>query len=155
MGMPQPVGYLYWYTTSVILALLTLLNVVSIVIQYTTRRARSAGIKTTTPELDSACSSPTTSSASSLSKDVEDAGIVRKLGTGERFGRAFTSAADKYVGLSAMPLPKLRWWIKRASPSSVATTEVVWTVVYTLGCLILSFYGSELSLSFTSSHPSR
>ena len=144
MGMSQPVGYLFWYTTSVILGILTLLNIITIALRHLARRARSqSNSQLTTPELDSACSSPTTSSSSDVSKDVERVSVVRKLGAGERLGRAVMLGMDKYIGLSAVPLPKLRWWVKRAPKSSVATTEVIWTVLYTLGCLILSFYGSE------------
>lgn len=147
MGLPQPVGYLFWYTTSVILGILTLINIVSITIRHLARRAKSqpgSNPQLTSTDLDSTCSSPTTSSHtdSNASKDVESVRIVRRLGAGQRFGRAVTLGMDKYVGLSAVPLPRIRWWVKRPT-NSVATTEVVWTIVYTLGCLILSFYGSK------------
>lgn len=149
MGLPQPVGYLFWYTTSVILGILTLINIVSITIRHLARRAQSQpGSKSqlTSTDLDSTCSSPTTSSHSeavgSAIKDVESVRIVRRIGAGERFGRAVTLGMDKYVGLSAIPLPRIRWWVKRPT-NSVATTEVIWTIIYSLGCLILSFYGSE------------
>jgi hypothetical protein len=51
--------------------------------------------------------------------------------------------ADKFIGLSTVPLPHLRFWVKRRPARSIATTELLWTLVYTLGCLILSFYGSK------------
>lgn len=152
MGMQQPVGYLYWYTTSVILGILTLLNLVSIGLRCLARRSRSqaSATATTTKELDSACSSPTTSSSTSSDngKDVEELRVHRRLGTVERFARAATLALDKYLGLTAIPLPRWRFWMKRArAPAgSVATTEVIWTVVYTFGCLFLSFYGSKSEL---------
>lgn len=163
MGMSQPVGYLYWYTTSVILGILTGLNIISIALRYLARRARidasatapaSAPAPSTTKELDTPCSSPTTSTSASSSdygKDVEDQQTQqRRLGRVDRFSRAASLALDKYVGLTAIPLPRLRlrFWVKRGRTpgSSVATTEFIWTVVYTLGCLILSFYGSTSRL---------
>ena len=141
MGLPQPEGYLFWYTTSAILGLLTLINIISITIRYIARRSGS-----TLPLLESAPSSPDHSSRSgSLSeKDPENIRITRQLSKAQRFSRAFTLCADKFIGLSTIPLPRLRWWIKRKPGKSIATTEFIWTFVYTLGCLVLTFTGSEL-----------
>lgn len=142
MGLPQPEGFLFWYTTSAILGLLTLINVAGITIRWLTRRS---GAKRTMPQLPSTPSSPATSSrsASLTSKEAEEARGIRKLGPMQRFGRAFTMGADQYIGLSTIPVPRLRWWIKRKQKSSIPTVELAWTIVYTLGCLLLSFYGSK------------
>lgn len=140
MGLPQPEGYLFWYTTSAILGLLTLINIISIAIRYIARRSFS-----TLPLLESAPSTPDHSSRSgSLSeKDPENIRTTRQLSKCQRFGRAFTLCSDKFIGLSTIPLPRLRWWIKRKPGNSIATVEVLWTLVYTVGCLVLSFTGSK------------
>jgi hypothetical protein len=65
------------------------------------------------------------------------------LSTTQRFSRAFAMGADKFIGLSTVPLPRLRWWVKRKQGNSIATVELAWTLIYTLGCLVLSFYGSK------------
>jgi hypothetical protein len=144
MGLPQPEGYLFWYTTSAVLGLLTLSNIASITLRWITQRSDA---KRTLSQLASAPSSPTTSSRSGslTSKEIEDArvGSGRQLSTTQRFSRAFVMGADKFIGLSTVPLPRLRWWVKRKQGNSIATVELAWTLVYSLGCLILSFYGSR------------
>jgi hypothetical protein len=140
MGLPQPEGYLFWYTTSAILGILTLINIVSITIRFIARRSYSA-----LPRLESTPSSPDHSSRSgSLSeKDPENVRTTRKLSKAQRFSRAFTLCSDKFIGLSTIPLPRYRWWNKRKPGNSIATTEFIWTIVYTLGCLVLTFTGSK------------
>ena len=140
MGLPQPEGYLFWYTTSAILGILTLINIISITIRYIARRSYSS-----LPLIESTPSSPDHSSRSgSLSeKDPENVRTTRKLSKAQRFSRAFTLCSDKFIGLSTIPIPRYRWWIKRKPGNSVATVEFIWTLVYTLGCLILSFTGSK------------
>lgn len=142
MGLPQPEGYLFWYTTSAILGLLTIINIISISIRYIARRSFSS-----LPQIESAPSTPDHSSRSgSLSeKDPENVRTTRQLSKAQRFSRAFTLCSDKFIGLSTIPLPRLRWWIKRKPGNSIATVEFLWTFVYTLGCLVLSFTGSKSS----------
>ena len=145
MGLPQPTGYLFWYTTSAILGVLTIINIFCITLRYFGLKSRAASL----PQVESAPSSPDTSSRSGsiVEKDAENLRLVRRLGPVERFSRVFNMAFSKFIGLSTIPLPKLRWWNKRKQGSSVATTEFAWTIVYTLGCLLLSFYGSTSSIS--------
>lgn len=144
MGLPQPEGYLFWFTTSAILGVLTIINIFCITLRYFGLKSRAASL----PQLESAPSSPDTSSRSGslVEKDAENLRLVRRLGPVGRLSRVFNMAFSKFIGLSTIPLPKLRWWNKRKQGSSIATIEFAWTIVYTLGCLLLSFYGSTSSL---------
>jgi len=143
MGLPQPEGYLFWYTTSAILGVLTLINIISITIRHIARRTYSS-----LPLIESAPSTPDHSSRSgSLSeKDPETVQTTRKLSKAQRFSRAFTLCSDKFIGLSTIPYPRYRWWNKKKAAHSIATVEFIWTLLYTLGCLILSFAGSKFTL---------
>jgi hypothetical protein len=138
MALPAPVGYLYWYTTSIILALLTLLNAVNHIYRYITRPSSTPSAPLT------AMPSPTKtfSSAASLESGRSQRPQLSAL---DRAARAARVVAEKCVILTALPLPNLRFWIKqRTAKSSISTAELTWQVCYVLGVLVLSFAGSEL-----------
>ncbi|KAK4686608.1 hypothetical protein P7C73_g3519, partial [Tremellales sp. Uapishka_1] len=138
MGLPQPVGYLYWYTTSIILFLLTLLNLLSIAVRHFSRPASKKVVD----------SLPTISSTpaevfSVYSKSSETP--ARKLGALTRCGRTTIAALEKYFALTAIPLPRVQWWRKRRAARTLPTTEVTINLGYILGVLVLSFYGASWS----------
>ena len=145
MPVSSPVGYLYWYTTSVILFILTLINISTKFYSYFSRPTIRTPSFTALP-------APVTSSSRSPRLQLEqvDAGRGAKgaqLSTLVRGGRVAWVIVEKYVILTALPLPRMRWWIKRLPRSSIATTELIWQVGYTLLVFVLSFWGSKSASS--------
>lgn len=139
MPLPVPVGFLYWYTTSIILGILTLLNILTKLYSYFTRPTEGS----TTPL--TCIPAPVISQISQDSDSEASKPVKPELGTLSRATRAAKVLAEKYVVLTALPLPKLRWWIKRAAKSSVPTSELAWQGGYVIGILVLSFWGGALS----------
>jgi hypothetical protein len=118
----KSVGLLYWYTTSAILAFLTVIHFTNLAFRYYTRAVAPAPPR----------------------REVESQVRV-KSSTLRRFSSATLIAYEKYVLLTALPLPRwrLRWWIQAKGRNLLPTSELVWTFGYALGCLVLCFYGSE------------
>ncbi|WWD19282.1 hypothetical protein CI109_103740 [Kwoniella shandongensis] len=140
MGLPAPVGYLYWYTTSIILFILTLLNVASKLYKHYSRPV------ITSPNAGSgqtpAPSSTQPEKSSVSSKSQRTAPRSRLYGQVRRTIRATGVWLDKHVLLTAITLPSVRFWAKKAKKVAYPTTEVAWRVGYTVGFLVLSFYGT-------------
>lgn len=151
MGLSTPVGFLYWYTTSIILGLLTLLNIFTHLIRFRYRNRSPAP----SPEKSSANPDSPPSVSSADLKDVEAAkgkgGIYGQLSLVRRAGRAAATGWNKYAILNAFRIPTINRRGKRVSKAFMPTTQFVWTVGYLIGNLVLSFYGSEYcAVSFNS-----
>lgn len=147
MALQEPVGFLYWYTTSVILAVFTCLHILIQVYHYASSIAPSfhPSFEPHSPSSQTtAVSSPTKSFARLKVQDGEKQEfVVRRIGRLQRALRAVGISLEKYVFLTSLHVPRWRWWMKRAAKRSIPTTEVGCTGLYLLGCLVLSFYGSE------------
>lgn len=146
MALEEPVGYLYWYTTSVLLAVFTGVHVLIQVYHYASSIAPSYD-----PVIESHSPSSQTTAASSPTKSFADLKVrdgekqefaVRRIGRLQRALRAVGITLEKYIFLTSLPIPRWRWWMKRAAKRSIPTTEVGCTGLYLLGCLVLSFYGT-------------
>ncbi|WVQ79682.1 hypothetical protein IAT38_001782 [Cryptococcus sp. DSM 104549] len=120
MALPAPVGYLYWYTTSIILFLLTLLNLSS-------KLARLARHHNFPARL---FPPPTTTNAHT---------DTSRLG---RTARTTYMLLEKYVFLTGVPVPRAHFWRKKNKWKGLPTPEVAWRVGYTVGFLVLAFYGT-------------
>ncbi|ORY35674.1 ferric reductase like transmembrane component-domain-containing protein [Naematelia encephala] len=140
MGLPAPVGYLYWYTTSIILAIFTLANIISRIYYYVTRPAplKRPAFTELPPDASSNASQTSTLTPSKL-----ESGQSTSARRGDRVGRAARAGIvifEEVITLSALPLPHLRFWIKRTAKASIPTTELGCNVAYLAGILTLSFY---------------
>ncbi|WVQ72001.1 hypothetical protein IAR50_001545 [Cryptococcus sp. DSM 104548] len=112
MSLPAPVGYLYWYTTSIILFILTLYNVLYKLFHL----ARSRGFINTASSHDS------------------------RMGRIWRTGRALMDKYLLLTGIPRPPL--MFWRRRRSKWQVLPTTQVFWRVGYTAGFLVLAFYGT-------------
>ncbi|KAK8854583.1 hypothetical protein IAR55_003322 [Kwoniella newhampshirensis] len=145
MGLPAPVGYLYWYTTSIILFVLALLNITSKLYHHFTRPIAASGSTLTAPPPAPTSTEPKPlqkSSAPSITTGRRSIPRSRLYGQVRRTIRAGTVFLDKHVFLTALTLPSVRFWAKKAKKVAYPTTEVAWRVGYTVGFLVLSFYGT-------------
>ena len=138
MPLAAPVGFLYWYSTSIILALLILINVFSHVHHYFSRPSQS------TTALQTVLPAPVTSTVATkrINLGATETSKLRSK-TVIRLARCAQVAFEKYVVLTAVPL--LPIWLRNWRPvmSSVPTTELVWSISYSVGVLVLSFWGGE------------
>jgi len=141
MPLGAPVGFLYWYTTSIILGILTFLNIITQLYRFISRPRSTASTSFTT--LPAPVTSQLALSRSTFEGTEAEKPEVPQLSRLARIARVLWVLAEKYVILTALPLPKLRWWIKRKTKPSVATTELVWQGGYVLGVLVLSFWGGQ------------
>jgi hypothetical protein len=146
MGMGTPVGYLYWYTTSIILGILTLLNIASHLVHtfLTKRYCSPAVLPSPVAGFDSPSSDTTVVEGRDEEKGSLSAATPRSIGTVHRLGRAAITGWNKYALLTAVHMPttnRLRG--KRAAKSFMPTSDLAWTLGYLLGCMVLTFYGSE------------
>lgn len=136
MGLPAPVGLLYWYTTLIILAALTVLNFSLRLYRYAVR-PRPSQLPT------SATSSPTSSSISEIKP--EDEAIVQdlpSLGVVERIGRAGKVVVEKNLLETSLRIPRFYSWDRNPAALRIPSTEIVWNLAYLLGILVLAFYGT-------------
>ncbi|WWC90459.1 uncharacterized protein L201_005394 [Kwoniella dendrophila CBS 6074] len=196
MGLSQPVGYLYWYTTSIILGILTIINFSTKIYHYLTKPKSLQNLTTTTTtpiglltngnneknvsgsnttgtessetQVDGPLTSPMTSpNASShveksslqsekrqLSKlprkaeDLEKQIKQRRLGKINRLIRSSSVLIGKYFYLSGITIKSRKYKlfglgkVRKFHKRVYATPELLWTWGYTLGFLILCFYGT-------------
>ncbi|ODN90700.1 hypothetical protein L198_06016 [Cryptococcus wingfieldii CBS 7118] len=110
MTLPAPVGYLYWYTTSIILFILTLYNVLYKLFHH----ARSKGFIRTASSHDS------------------------RIGRVWRTGRALVDKHVLLAGIRRPPLKF--WKKRPSKWQIMPSTEVWWRVGYSVGFLVLAFY---------------
>lgn len=139
MPLPAPVGLLYWYTTSVILAILTLVNILGHLYAFLTRPSRNDQSTLPLPVTAPTEGSPSTTMDS---KHV-DKSIDARLTLHIRIGRTVKLVFEKYILGTALPLPALRFWVKRAAKASTPTSELGVSIAHAAITLILSFWGSE------------
>ena len=145
MPLSAPVGFLYWYTTSIILALLTLYNILTRLHRYFTPAKRCAPPTFTMlpPSVTNVSSAP-----GSIRELLEEGGPAwRKLGFFSRSRRVLRVVTEKYITLTSLSLPRLWSRTQRKPASSIQTIQLAWNVGYTVGVLVLSFWGSECRLS--------
>jgi hypothetical protein len=135
-SLPAPVGYLYWYTTSLILLLLTLCNLSSILYRRFTY-SRTDRLEYGTPA--SSTSDVFVSRVRRASQ--EKALALTKSHWIVRSGRVVRVLLERHVGLRIVRLPRARMW-KARKTWSFPVTEILWTGEYVLGVMVLSFYGS-------------
>ena len=143
MPLAAPVGYLYWYTTSIVLGLLILINVFSHAYHYFSRPTQSTAV------LQPALPAPVTSTATNKCIQLAPTETLKSRSrTVIRLARCAQLFFEKYVVLTSIPLLP-RWWRDwRPVTSHVPTIELVWSVSYSFVVLVLSFWGSEsVSLS--------
>jgi len=152
MALGQSAGLLCWYTSSAVLAILTLINIVSKLYRHVVRPTRSSAGGDRPTEKIEPRPSPTPSSSSDQQEkklDTESqATKYRPLGSYSRLCRAAWTAGEKYLYLTSLPLPKFPFWAKAMAPKSVPTSEVIWSGGYTTAVLLWSFYGSRSSNVF-------
>ncbi|WRT68633.1 uncharacterized protein IL334_005611 [Kwoniella shivajii] len=145
MGLPQPVGYLFWYTTSIILGILTILNFSNKLYHHLTRPKGSSQFTALVP---STGPSPLVSPDSSMEKQSSEAGQIQRarLGRLNRALRAFGVISGKYFYLSGITIKSKRFTIlgkvRKFHKRVYATPDLLWMGGYTLGFLVLSFYGT-------------
>ncbi|WWD02129.1 hypothetical protein V865_000167 [Kwoniella europaea PYCC6329] len=151
MGLPQPVGYLYWYTTSIILGILTIINFSTKFYSHLTRpklhpspASSSDTLVTTTTANGQTLPAPLAIEHSS--EDEKPQIEKARLGRLNRAVRALGVLVEKYFYLSGITLPARRFTlfgkVRKIHKKVYATPELFWTWGYTLGFLILSFYGT-------------
>lgn len=145
--MDTPVGYLYWYTTSAILGILTLINIGSHIVHiiFTKRHVAPEVLPPIVAGTESPSSDITAVEMSIVEKgEAAPAVPSRAPGSVRRLCRAAVTGWNKYAMLTAVRIPttnQLRK--KRAAKAYMPTSEVAWTLGYLVGCLVLTFYGSE------------
>ncbi|WVR09402.1 hypothetical protein IAU60_006469 [Kwoniella sp. DSM 27419] len=142
MGLPAPVGYLYWYTTSIILAVLTICNFGSKLYHtYIQRRTPS------TPLVAPSQPSPPVSPGSEKTKvDEPVSSGAKHLGRLHRGFRALGVMVEKYFYLSGFTIRSRKLQIfgktRKFHKRMYATPDLLWQGGYTVGFLVLSFYGT-------------
>jgi len=150
MSGPIAAGLLYWYTTSAILGLLTILNIASVLLaRLATRRVPLPRPSSPSNPLAPSARRVSTGSTDDTDHDVEKdlsileggGDIERASGRGWRLIRATGTAWTKYVVLADLPVPGIKLVKRKAR--TIATTDVGWSIAYTVGVLVLSLCGSE------------
>lgn len=121
--MLAPAGLLYWYTTSAILAILTLFNIIN----------RLASLRDDSPVSD-------VDEKVELSENTPPSRPARLCS-------AARTAYSRHILLSELSIPG--WRAGRMRMERIAGTEAFWTVGYTIGVMIISFTGSELPSSLS------
>ncbi|WWC63559.1 uncharacterized protein I303_106163 [Kwoniella dejecticola CBS 10117] len=157
MGLSQPVGYLYWYTTSIIIGVLTIINFSTKFYKFLTRPnkrpsapTQSQALAITSDEVETPSSGSPNSSIEKPSRDndVEDQIEKHRLGRLNRSIRTLSVMAEKYFYLSGVTVPRktVRYKVfgkaRKIHKKTYGTPEMFWTWGYTLGFLILCFYGT-------------
>ncbi|WWC71328.1 uncharacterized protein I206_105282 [Kwoniella pini CBS 10737] len=155
MGLSQPVGYLYWYTTSIIIGILTIINFSTKFYKFLTRpnknaKSSSKALTITNQEVESPLSTSPNSSIEKPSKenDIEEQMEKHRLGRLNRSIRTFSIVIGKYFYLSGLAIPRktrrytLYGKVRKIHRKVYSTPDLVWTWGYTLGFLILCFYGT-------------
>jgi hypothetical protein len=135
-------GLLYWYTTSAVLGLLTIINIISKLWAAFSARRRSPS------SADIASLAPRRASIPGIDLEKASAAAIyareqtRKASLFQRTLRVGSTIWMRYILLSDLPLPAAPWIRRKAA--RLPATELSWTLGYTTGVLMLSFYGSEL-----------
>ncbi|WVW85359.1 hypothetical protein I302_107397 [Kwoniella bestiolae CBS 10118] len=148
MGLSQPVGYLYWYTTSIILGILTLINFSTRLYLHLTRPKGQTLADTTATSTEK---EPRLALEAPPSNDIDEKAQEKELDRARlsRLNRGIRSISvlvEKYFFLSGITIPARRFTlfgkVRKIHKRVYATPELFWTWGYTLGFLILSFYGT-------------
>lgn len=128
---PTEAGLLYWYTSSGILGLLTVLNIASRVYSRFCQRNSRRGDR-----------------VSAHDNEKVSSAIESRWSTGgmRRFMDTLHTAWTRYIILSDFPFPTPPW---ARHSRHIAGTELGWSAGYTAGVLVLSFYGSKFLICFT------
>ncbi|KAL7422396.1 ferric-chelate reductase Frp1 [Cryptotrichosporon argae] len=141
MTLPAPVGYLYWYTTSIVLATLTLLHAARRLYARYAPRERSPH-DTTRPSSDSADSTPSLTSFTWSRRHeqlfVELPMPDRELSRATRIGWTLRAMWRKFFTLVAVPLS-----FDNVHIATLHLTEFVWATSYITGVIVLSLYGAS------------
>ncbi|OCF32660.1 hypothetical protein I316_05581 [Kwoniella heveanensis BCC8398] len=149
MGLPAPVGYLYWYTTSIVLAILTVLNFSTKLYHHLTapRKATLSSALTIAPATprDEESSPPVTPNSVEKHDDTPQ-GHVARLGRLNRAFRSLGVMVEKHFYLSGITIHSRRFQLlgktRKMRKRLYPTPDVLWQAGYTLGFLVLSFYGT-------------
>jgi hypothetical protein len=161
--MQGPEGLLYWYTTSAILAILTIWNGLSkLAVWYGRRResvlhavgdgmakgtvqgpngAETVALPTLTSEPLARRPSSTHDPLSTAAKMDEEAGVQTRYK--RQLGPALSMAWNKWVLLAEVPVPSWDGRKKRIRLGKIAGTEAFWNMAYGAGVVVLSFQNSE------------
>lgn len=149
MPLLAPAGYLYWYTTSVILFILTLFNIIFKVYNHysiISRPTELTALPISRRTLKSSHSDPTASSLYAKSRVEEATCYDQRRSIPYRLARVVITGYNRYFGLTSVTLPGIcvcstKKWI------GISSEELAWTVGYAVGVMLLSFWGCELSSS--------
>ncbi|WVQ95167.1 hypothetical protein IAU59_002261 [Kwoniella sp. CBS 9459] len=148
MGLPAPVGYLYWYTTSIILAILTVLNFTTKLYHHLTapRNASPSSSSLAIAPAHAEKDSPPVTPSSIEKHDDTPQGRVARLGRLNRGFRSLGVMVEKHFYLSGLTIHPRRFhfWGKtrKMRKRLYPTPDLLWQAGYTLGFLVLSFYGT-------------
>lgn len=137
-ALTAPVGHLYWWTSTAVLAILSLVNLVAIIRRWFILRRR--------PVREDSCTAlprrGTERTQALLQDDREKKVLLSRSSRAARYFAALGSLADRTIFLASIPTPTFSL-LRRGHINHVPVVEVFWTTAYAAGVFCLSLYGSK------------